>query len=364
MARATYDDPAIEPLTAFDGARDAGVPAERLREVRARARALRGELLAGAPVRFFRSMELVRVPYPVRFGLLHACAVPTPYLHICNRLFVVQVDTREGLRTILLSPSDLDGNQETPFFKRLREGLPLGDRLADVVAPRKGTVEGHLASLGLRPEDVDYVAYDHLHTQDLRKWLGPRAFFPRAKLLVMRREWEITQGLLPTQRDWYCPDGTAGIDPSRVVLLDGDVRIGEGFAIVHTPGHTEGNMSFVTHAPAKPGGAGPERSALYVTSENGVAPESYAPEHSKIPGVARYARETGLEVILNGNTLESSNDQYISMIQEKELAGPSPIDPRFPSMACSSELGAFWGFPGVAPTFALGDLELGALARS
>ena len=123
-------------------------------------------------------------------------------------------------------------------------------------------------------------------------------------------------------------------------------------------------MSFVTHAPAKPGGAGPERSALYVTSENGVAPESYAPEHSKIPGVARYARETGLEVILNGNTLESSNDQYISMIQEKELAGPSPIDPRFPSMACSSELGAFWGFPGVAPTFALGDLDLGALARS
>jgi hypothetical protein len=33
-----------------------------------------------------------------------------------------------------------------------------------------------------------------------------------------------------------------------------------------------------------------------------------------------------MEIILNGNTLEGGLDQYISMVQEKEFAGPSPAN--------------------------------------
>jgi hypothetical protein len=351
-------DPALRPLAHFRGARDAASPMDRLREVRLCAARLRDELLRAPAVRYYASFSLIRAPYPAKYAFLNALSLPTPFVHILNRLFVIQVDTDAGLKTLLASPSDLDGNAETPFFKRLADGMGpfqgLGKRL---LGPRIATVEEVLTRIGISPAQVDYVSYDHLHTQDLRKWLGTQGkpgYFPNAKLLVMRQEWESTRGLLPPQADWYCPGGTDGLDPERVILLDGDTALGEGVALIATPGHTEGNHSFVVRTPE----------GLFVTSENGVAPECYAPLESTIPGLAAYARKTGMEVVMNGNTLERGLDQYISMIQEKELAGPSARDPRFPNMACSSELAAYWAFPGIAPTFSLGDVAFGTPVRA
>ena len=68
-----------------------------------------------------------------------------------------------------------------------------------------------------------------------------------------------------------------------------------------------------------------------------------------LPGLRDYAA-TGQEVVLNGNTLENSLDQYVSMIKEKAVAGPHPDDPRFPNFFSSSELAAHWLFPGLVPT--------------
>src|SRR5690606_6590156 len=115
----------------------------------------------------------VKVPYPTKYGLRDACTVPTPYIHICNRLFVVQFSTSEGIKTLLAEPLDRLGNAETPFFKRLARRLGGPDGwVPRRLWPALDTVEDALARLGIRPEDVDYITYDHLHTQDLRKWLG------------------------------------------------------------------------------------------------------------------------------------------------------------------------------------------------
>ena len=363
-------------LAHFDGARAGGGPKERLERVRAAARALRDDLLAGPTALFYRSKGLVRVPYPTRYALLNACSVPTPLLHIVNRMFVVQWRAAGGscpgrgnpsptppaegsVKTLLVSPSDVEANRETPFWKRMTRLFGpfeatqrLGRRL---LAPVLSSVEGALAECGLRPSDVDYIAYDHLHTQDVRRWLGADgrpALFPNAKLLVMRAEWESVHGLVGPQLDWYCPGGVRGLDPAKVLLLDGDVLLGDGVAVVRTPGHTEGNMSFAVRTPE----------GVMVTSENGVGPDSYAPLRSRIPGLARYARESGMEVVLNGNTLEVGLDQYISMIQEKELAGPSQRRPEFPNVVASSELTSYWAFPGITPTFRFGDLSFGGSA--
>ncbi len=350
-----YGDPFLRPIDHFAGARSAPRPEDRLRAVRTSAERLREELLSAPPVSFFRSAALRRVPYPTRYGLRDACSVPTPFIHIVNRLFIVQLPAGPGRekKTVLYSPSDIHANGETPFFKRLTTSMgPLAKLGEPILSPIHATVEERLAEVGIAPEKVDYISYDHLHTQDLRKWLGAggdAGYFPNAKLLVMRQEWESTHGLLPTQAQWYCPHGTDGVDPSRVVLLDGDVMLGDSAAIVHTPGHTEGNHSFVTRTSA----------GIFVTSENGVGPDAYAPSASRIPGLAKYARATGCEVVLNGNTLEDSVDQYISMIAEKTLAGPSPENPDFPNVACSSELGAYWAFPGITPTFGFGDMTFG-----
>ncbi len=168
----------------------------------------------------------------------------------------------------------------------------------------------------------------------------------------MREEWESTLSLLPWQNQWYCPEGIQGIDDSRIELIDGDVFLGDGsVALMRTKGHTEGNHSIVAHTDQ----------GLLVTSENGVSMDSYAPMHSKIPGLAAYAKRTQAEVVLNGNTVEFGNDQYLSMIQEKEVAGPWPKDERFYNMALSSESDGFWLFPGTKPTVRMGELEFGKI---
>ncbi|MBL4847921.1 MAG: hypothetical protein JKY65_20590 [Planctomycetes bacterium] len=318
------------------------------------ARALRDELLAGPEVLFFRSFPLVRVPYPSKYAFWRASKVLTPLLHILNRLIVVQFKGLNGERqTLLIGPSDVEGNKATPFFVDLAANARLlgqvGERL---LAPRYNEVEDCLAECGLTPRDVDYISFDHLHTQDLRRWLGSHdreGLFPRAKLLVRRTEWDSVQGPLPPWSAWYPPDGVAGIDPGRLVYFDGAVRLGEGVVLVATPGHTLGNHSFAVHTPE----------GVLVTSENGVCADNYAPLHSKIAGVASYAEQSGSEVVLNGNTLEGTLDQYLSMIFERELAGPSRRDPRFFNVFPSSELISYWAFPGVAPTFRLGEVHFG-----
>jgi len=351
-------DPSIgTPITTLDGARAASGPTERLREIRRRAVRFRDELQATGRVRYYRSFGLVRAPYPTRYAFANVFAmasVLTPLIHILNRVFVVQYDTPAGVKTLLFSPTDVERNRETPFFKRLADMANVfGDWGQRAFAPVVGDVESCLASTGIRPEQVDYISYDHLHTQDVRRWLGSGdepGVFPNAKLLVMRQEWESAQALLPPQRDWYCPNGLIGIDPRKVVLLDGDVRLGDGVALIRTPGHTEGNHSLVAST----------ASGVLVSSENGVGPDAYAPQKSAITAVRDYAIATGTEVILNGNTLEGGLDQYLSMILEKEIAGPAPSNPDFPNVVASSEFTSYLLFPGMTPTFSFGDLTIGA----
>lgn len=345
----------MRPLTDFDHARDATAPQERLREVRRRALALRERMMAEPEVLFYRSFDLIRAPYPTYYaftGVFAQHGLKFPLVHLLNRLFVVQYLDHEGaVRTLMLSPTDHEANRETPFFKRLARGIP--PALNRLVAPQYNTVEGALAQCGISPDQVDYISYDHLHTQDVRRWLGAAGrpgYFPRARLLVHRQEWASTEALLPVQADWYCPQGIAGIPPDRVLCFDGSLSLGPGLALIHTPGHTEGNHSMAARVP----------DGIRVTSENGVGVDAYAPANSRINAVRRYALATGVEVILNGNTLEGSNEQYISMVLEKTLAGPS-ANPDYPNCATSSERTPFWAFPGDVASHLFGQAHFGAV---
>lgn len=352
-----YADPVLRPLDTFAGVRRHATPTDRLAAIRRQARAFREHMLDGPVARLVRSFDLVKVPYPTRYALRDACSVPTPYVHICNRLFVIQFDTPWGVKTLLAEPLDREGNARTPFFDRLaRKVGGAKGAVSQMLWPSRNEVADCLTQLGLSPADIDYITYDHLHTQDLRGWLGTdsrEAFFPRAKLLVMRQEWMSAKGLLPLQAEWYCPHGTEGVPEDRVVLLEGDVMLGDSVALVHTPGHTEGNHSIVAHTPE----------GLFVVSENGVSADSYAPEKSDIPGLRKYAAITGAEVVLNGNTLEGSVDQYLSMVQEKEIAGVSERNADFFNVAPSSEMTAHVLSPGIRPTFTVGELRYGTPVR-
>ena len=336
----------FRPLPFLAEARAERVPGVRLQKLRRATPQAREAFTAQGPVAALATCDLVTFPYPTLFAFSGGARSPAPYVMMTNRMQVVQFNDAEGVRrTLLFNPSDYERGQAAPFYRSLR--AKYGDFLSDkVMSTRHGTVHGHLTTLGLRPEDVDYIAYDHLHVQDVRRWLGTsseQALFPRAKLLVQRAEWESVKNLHPLEHVWYVPGGTEGISEERVVLLEGDAWLGQGAALLATPGHTEGNMSLAVASDRE----------VFVVSENGVATECYTPLQSHIPGVRGFAEQMGWEVVLNGNTRESSVEQYSSMVVEKLFAGPSRVEGAFINFHPSSELTGSLIAPGLAPTLTL-----------
>lgn len=350
----------FRPLPFLNEARAEPVSGVRLQKLRRAALEAREAFTAGGPVAAVATCDLVTFPFPSLFAFSGAALSPAPYVMMTNRMQVVQYMEDGVTRTLLFNPSDYERGQAAPFFKSLKEKY--GDFVSDKMMTRRhGTVQSHLTALGLKPEDVDYIAFDHLHVQDVRRWLGgdgEPAYFPRAKLLVQRAEWESVKNLHPLEKVWYVPGGTDGVPEERVVQLDGDTWLGRGAAILSTPGHTMGNMSLAVATDKE----------VFVVSENGVASECYTPLQSRIPGVRAFAEQMGWEVVLNGNTRESSLEQYSSMVVEKLFAGPSRVEGAYVNFHPSSLLTGSLVAPGLSPTITLpapnhGDIRPTSAAR-
>lgn len=330
--------------------------AERHRKLKRAASVARESFLSSGKALGVKTCAIATFPYPSSYAFQGAALSPAPYVMMTNRMMVVQLKDHEGeTKTLLFNPTDDERAEKAPFYAKLKARY--GNVLAEkVLAKRHKKVGEHLEQLGLTPDDVDYIAFDHLHLQDIRGWLGSyneAAFFPRAKLLVMAAEWALAKEPHPMQAPWFVAGGCDGVDEAeRVIFLSGDTSLGEGVALLDTRGHTPGNMSLAVNTDA----------GVYVSSENGVAAECYTPEASGISGVARYARNLEQEVILNGNTRDSTPDQYASMVVEKVFAGPNQEQPEFVNFYPSSELTASVVAPGFSPTFTHGELSFGHLS--
>ncbi len=144
-------------ISHFQGSRTALGQQARVEATRIAAEAFRQDMLAGPKVTYYESFDLVRVPYPTRYGLRNAFSRErlVEFLHLQNRLFVVQFETGQGLKTLLVSPSDHERNGETPYFRRLQDQTPR--MLQNLVVHRQSDVLQILAKIGLAPEDVDYI---------------------------------------------------------------------------------------------------------------------------------------------------------------------------------------------------------------
>lgn len=371
--------PALEPVDAFTpltplmearGYTPGGPigripPGAELAALREAAPSLREQVVASGQPDGVVTCDLITLPYPTRFGLWRAARTLAPMLWITNRMLVVQWTDADGqLRTLLWEPSDHERGEYTPFFARLKARNRLPERVLRTI---HGTVLGHLRALGIDPADVDYLAFDHLHTQDVRRLIGTvrpapdlgspdepvEGWFPRAKLIVQVREWEALRHLHPLQAPWYQPETYRDLDPARILPIDGDVLLGPGVALIATPGHTAGNMTLVLHTAR----------GVWISSENGIAAECWTPQVSRIPGVARWAMEWGQEVVMNANTIEFAAWQYDSMVAEALIADPTPdglVRQCFPS----SELTPHRLSPGTAPTYTHGRITHGVVRPS
>jgi hypothetical protein len=355
----------LKPIGEFEEANQTWPRGDRPAAIREAAAELRARFATDDNrVRAVRTVDIASAGYPLKFAFGGAARGANPYVNIINRLQVIQFEDFEGeLRTLAYEPTVPEGPAEAPFYQQQIERL--GEFLSyKVLAKIWNHPDEALAKAGLRPEDVDFVSFDHLHVQDVRFVLGtteplpgesePRPpLFPNAKLIAQRAEWDTFASLHPMQWAWYVADGIRDVPDDNVVLIEGDVELGKGVALVSTPGHTDGNHSLVVNTPE----------GVWVSSENGVCADNWHPHQSKIPGVRKWAEFFGREVILNSNTLEDSIDQYDSMIKEKALADPNRRDPRYLNVFPSSELASWRRQWPAIPTFVYGGINYGTLEK-
>src|SRR6185503_5663135 len=355
----------IRPFSEFDGVQEVWPRGDRIAAIREGAARFRERFATPENrVRAVKTVNLASAAYPVDFAFHGAARSLNPYINIVNRLVIVQFeDFDAAVRTLALQPTIAEGAAEAPFYDQLLKRY--GEFLSyKVFATFYNTVEQAVAVAGITPADVDYVSFDHLHVQDLRLTMGttkpingeaePRKpFFPNAKFLFQRKEVDTFKSIHPMQWAWYVPGGMDDVIDENLVLLDGDVELGKGVAIVSTPGHTDGNHSLAVNT-----GDG-----VWITSENGVCADSWHPRQSKIPGIRKYAEFFNREVVMNSNTLEDSIDQYDSMVKEKAIADPNPRDPRWLNVFPSSEMPAWRRQWPILPTFTYGGMNYGTITR-
>jgi hypothetical protein len=357
----------LRPIRDLDAAREVWPRGRRLKAVQEAGLAFKDRFKAQGTVLGVRSMNLVTAPYPTTFAFHGAVSIPSPYVFITNRMVVLQYEDFAGARrTLVWEPTLPEGSIRAPFFAQTSEALSripggqwLSDRLLTIFENDTGDV---LRACGLAAEDVDFVSFDHLHVQDARMVLGTTApipgeaaprepLFPNATVLAQDREIATLEDLHPTQWAWYVPDTLRDARVEAFGRLQGSVELGIGVALVHTPGHTDGNHSLVVNT----------EDGVWVSSENGVALDNWQPELSKIPGVRRYSRFYRREIVPNANTLEDFQDQYDSMVLEKTLADPCRDDPRWRQVIPSSELADLRRQWPVRPTYRHAGMNYGEI---
>lgn len=328
----------------------------RLRAVKAAGERLRERFAAGPRCVAVRTLPLTTLAYPTRYAFWAAALSPAPFVIMTHRCLLVQFLRQGRLANLLFNPTDVDGARATPFFARMIDEL--GDRMSELVAKRWEPLETQLSRLGIAAEDIDYIAFDHFHTQDLRRALGTkdgafRARFPNAKLLAPENEWVEWDDLHPFQRAWFVRDGRAGVNMHNVVLTRGDLALGEGVMLLRTPGHTVGNQTLFVNTDT----------GVWGVSENGTCADNWSPLESRIRGLSYMCKKQDLDVVLNANTPELGAVQYTSMILERTLVDRVKRAPAFVQMFPSSEVTPSLLAPGLRPTLLHHEIVHGQVAR-
>ncbi|OIP97029.1 MAG: MBL fold metallo-hydrolase [Syntrophobacteraceae bacterium CG2_30_61_12] len=102
--------------------------------------------------------------------------------------------------------------------------------------------EDALATVGLRPEDIDLIIHTHLHNDHCEN----DTKCTNATVIAQRKEYEFFKNPHPIDHRYY-PDL---LDDVRVELVDGDTHLRDGIDLIFSPGHTPGGQSVAVNTRA------------------------------------------------------------------------------------------------------------------
>lgn len=337
----------VEPLPAVDDAWATWPRGDRPGALRTAAAELRARLRTGGTVAAVRTLDLETLEVPAGEVLDGARGPLLGDVPVVHRMLVARF-------------RDLAGEDRLLVWDPRAPDAPAAGGRAPGAPPERDSVATGLALLGLRPEDVDVCGLSHLHGQDPRLVLGtevavatdraPRPpLFPRATVVVQRRETDTLRAPHPLQRPRY-PGALHGCRTDRLRELDGSVLLGEGVAVLATPGHTDGHQSLVLSTAR----------GIWVVSGAAHVADAWHPYLSRSPGVLSTSDETGEEVLVPDGA-EDRIDQHDAMLLERAVADAHHEDPRWRCVLPVAEVLPGRGTWPLRPTFLHGGLHTGVL---
>jgi glyoxylase-like metal-dependent hydrolase (beta-lactamase superfamily II) len=95
--------------------------------------------------------------------------------------------------------------------------------------------EEALATLNLKPDDIDVIIHTHLHNDHCEN----DYLCTNADVYVQRKEYEFMQNPHPVDHRYYADV----LDGCNVVEIEGDARILDGIEVILSPGHSVGGQS-------------------------------------------------------------------------------------------------------------------------
>lgn len=150
---------------------------------------------------------------------------------------------------------------QTPEKKMLVDtgvGAKLKERFKDMYRVERdhGLVES-LATIGVKPEDIDFVINTHLHFDhcggNTTKKNGTYIpTFPNARYVIQEKEWAAAMN--PNERTMasYIRENFAPLQKAaQLMLVTGEHTVVGGVNVIPTPGHTQGHQSVLIESDGK-----------------------------------------------------------------------------------------------------------------
>lgn len=104
-------------------------------------------------------------------------------------------------------------------------------------------VEKGLASVGVKPEDIDIVIISHFHFDHAANI----EMFPHAQFILQKKEWEYAKNPIPVQNGVYVSELLAKLESYDLILADDGYEVADGVNVLCVPGHTMGQQATVVN---------------------------------------------------------------------------------------------------------------------